>query len=152
MLDQPIYSTIQANTYDIPALRQLEIRGQEFPLDVKSLRKMVEEKEIHTIVTSCDYEKVGYAMFTIDEDGDIEMVRVTYRPEHAVEGIASLIDVITATPNLKRPKLTTLWPEYDYGHETFKALLAGGLVAVGLESDAIEAYGKSYDAIILELT
>lgn len=149
-MSEPIYTTTQTDKYSVPSFERIEPKACDLPLVADEILDIVERKDIHTVETTCDYDKIGYCCFRIGEDGDLEVERLAYHRDHVQQGLDSLFAIMLDTPMLKTPKIRIRWPEFDIENPTFKYLLDRGFVVAEMESYFYTAYGEKWDAIILE--
>lgn len=160
--DNPDLTEVRATRKsDMAILEAIDLKCQEDPWDRKRLTALVEAEEVHGILGIRKYQNVGFALFNIQNNGEVVFVnRFSVAHGFLEKGVAEKITE-TLRVTLDGGPLATLRmivPEYHIGTPMFNKLLGLGFVATGTAPRHCEGYSRvlgtnaTCDGIKLELS
>lgn len=150
----------QVKIPDLAILETIDVKCQATPLTRESFTDMLKAEDTHGILGVYRYKNVGFAMFTIEDNGKVvNILRLSVA--YLFQGLGvyeKMVEVLRTTlPNGPHPKLTMLVSEHDIDTNHFRSLLSVGFRGVGIERQAFHEYNRVWgtdrpaDGIILEL-
>lgn len=152
------YKTTQCSKYDVPMIEKLEIKGAEFPWDKKMIKGFIEADGNHSVwTTNPAGRKVGWGLFIIDEDSNLQFGRWTWREPafvgDLVEAMRSMVQATSYSPLPDKPTIIVDIPAWEcHEHKTmrFVAMQDLGFKATGINERDVHAYGRWWDTYRME--
>lgn len=150
------YKTTQCCKYDVPVIEKLEIKAAEFPWDKKMIKGFVEADGNHSVWTTDPTGRVvGWGLFIISEDSDLEFGRFIWRDGiDLVVAMQSMIEAVSYSPLPNRPKIVVdipCWECHESPSIRFAAMQAVGFKATAVNDNDLYAYGRKWDSYRMEL-